>query len=190
MLSGGVLLLSPLWQSLTGSVSADTVVACAAAALLLHLYLHDYAPGHDVTQTVGGAVSLGAAMAASVLLASRLRSARHVAACMLFSVQAFVAWPFLARDLARASRTAHATAAIAAHTATLAALRGAAPLLVAVHAAVLLFITFVCPWSLVRCHKLKRRINGCVLIGCIAWRVRQPDTCATLTGPGTRHGCS
>ena len=161
VLSGGVYALSPLLQTLTGSISGDTIAACVAASLLVHLYLHDYAPAHDVTQTMRGSLSLAAATFASVLLASRLPTPRHVFAQMLFSLQAFVAWPFLRRDLARRSWGAHAAAAAATHAAALAALARINALLVALHAAALLFITFVCPYALASSYKLKRRINGC-----------------------------
>jgi phosphatidylinositol glycan class C protein len=159
----GVYALSPLLQTLTGSISGDTIAACVAASLLAHLYLHDYAPANDVTQTIGGSLSLAAATFASVLLASRLPSPRHVFAQMLFSLQAFVAWPFLRRDLARRSWAAHAAAAAATHAAALAALARINTLLVALHAGALLFITFVCPYALASSYKLKRRINGCAV---------------------------
>jgi phosphatidylinositol glycan class C protein len=176
VLAGGLYLLSPLLHTLTGTISGDTITACVAASLLAHLYLHDYSAGADVTQTIGGSLSLGAAMFASVLLASRLPTPAHVFALMLFALQAFVAWPFLRRDLARASRRGALATALATHAATLLGLRRASGLLAAVHAAALLFITFVCPWSLVRCHKLKRRINGCVSRFVCASGLR-PHTC-------------
>jgi phosphatidylinositol glycan class C protein len=170
VLAGGVYALSPLMQTLTGSISGDTIAACVAASLVLHLYLHDYSTASDdVTQTIGGSLSLGAAMFASVLLASRLPTPAHVFALLMFALQAFVAWPFLRRDLARASRRGQLALAVAMHGAALRALARVSPLLAAVHAAALLFITFVCPWSLVRCHKLKRRINGCALHACAAY---------------------
>jgi phosphatidylinositol glycan class C protein len=184
----GVALLSPLFHNLTATISSDTITACVAACLLLHLYLHDYAAGADVTRTIGGSLSLLAALFASVLLASRLPTPRHVFALMMFALQAFVAWPFLRRDLARASRPGQVLLAAAMHGGTVAALAlRVSRLLAGVHAAALLFITFVCPWSLVRCHKLKRRINGCAQGGAShapLRRLTRRGACAQAVGRG------
>lgn len=38
----GVYLLSPLFQTLTGTVSNDTIAFLVCFSLLLHLFLHDY----------------------------------------------------------------------------------------------------------------------------------------------------
>lgn len=68
------LFLTPGAQTLTRSISSDTIVASTAYLLLLHLYLHDYNFVNSVTDTLTGSLSLGAAVFASVLLASRMRS--------------------------------------------------------------------------------------------------------------------
>ena len=67
-----------LMQTLTRTISTDTIVATTAYLLLLHLYLHDYNFVNNVTDKLTGSVSLGAAVFASVLLASRLRSQEQV----------------------------------------------------------------------------------------------------------------
>ena len=38
----GVYLLSPLFQTLTGTISDDTIAFLVCFSLLMHLYLHDY----------------------------------------------------------------------------------------------------------------------------------------------------
>jgi Phosphatidylinositol N-acetylglucosaminyltransferase len=163
VVSATVALLCPLLHTLTATISGDTVAACIVASLLLHLYLHDYEPGHDVADTVAGSASLGCALFASVLLSSRLGSEAQVFAVMCFSVSVFVGWPFLRRDIVRTSFAAQATLTAGLHLAAVLALAETVlPLLGGVHAAAVLFITFVCPWSLVRCNDLKQRINGCV----------------------------
>jgi len=160
VLACGSWALSPLLASLTSNVSGDTVAACAAAAFVLHLYLHDYSLRADVAATLPGSASLGGALTGVTLLASRLPSTPCVTAALLFSLQAFVAWPFLRRDLVRASRRGALAAALALHCATLTALARVSRLLAAVLAAALLALTLGCPAALVRCHRLKRRING------------------------------
>lgn len=61
-------------QTLTRTTSSDTVVAVAIYMLLLHLFLHDYRLRLSLTDKAAGAISLAAAVFASVLIASRLDS--------------------------------------------------------------------------------------------------------------------
>lgn len=68
----GLYNLSPLYQSLTASVSLDTIVAASTALVVIHLYLHGYNFTRGITETIPGSISLGAAIAASILLSSRL----------------------------------------------------------------------------------------------------------------------
>ncbi len=193
VLLAGVYLLSPLLQTLTGTVSGDSVSALVVASLVAHLYLHDYSLTRDVAATLPGSLSLGAALFASVLLASRLDSAEGVFALVCFALQVFVAWPFLRRDILRASPAAHAALTAALHAATCVALGRVSALLAGVHAAALLFITFVCPWSLVRCHDIKQRINGYATarrrhcgLGAVFAR-RSPRVRCRRAGRGTRR---
>lgn len=161
VLLAGVYLLSPLLQTLTGTVSGDSVSAMVVASLLAHLYLHDYHFGRDVAHTLQGSLSLAAALFASVLLASRLDSPQAVFALLCCALQAFVAWPFLRRDILGASPAAHVALTAALHVGTCGALGKVSGVLAGAHASLLIFITFVCPWSLVQCHGIKQRINGC-----------------------------
>ena len=159
----GVYVLSPLLQSLTSTVSSDSVTALVVACLLVHLLLHDYtfSPAADVAATLSGSLSLGAAICASVLLASRLDDTLQVFGLVCCGLQAFVAWPFLRRDIRAAWPTCHVVMTCALHAATCAALARVSAVLAAVHVAAVLFITFACPWWLVQCHDIKQRINGC-----------------------------
>jgi phosphatidylinositol N-acetylglucosaminyltransferase subunit C len=68
----GVHFLSPLYGTLTRALSDDTIAAASAWLLLAHLYLHDYFFVMSVADKLAGSVSLAAAVAASLLLASRL----------------------------------------------------------------------------------------------------------------------
>lgn len=63
-------LLSPLLHSLMATISEDTVIALTAFLLITHLYLHDYSFVNSVTDKLTGTLSLGAAVFASVLIAS------------------------------------------------------------------------------------------------------------------------
>ena len=74
----GVCFLSPLYSTLTRSISDDTIVAASTWLLIAHLYLHDYHLGSNVNVRLVGSLSLAAAVSASVLLASRLSDPQDV----------------------------------------------------------------------------------------------------------------
>lgn len=74
-------------QTLTRTTSSDTIVSLAVHMLLAHLFLHDYSLRLSLTDRAAGAVSLAAAIFASVVIASRL--ANHL---QVFSQVCQVAW--------------------------------------------------------------------------------------------------
>lgn len=65
-------------QTLTRTTSSDTILALAIHMLLAHLFLHDYRLRVSLTDRASGAVSLAAAIFASVVIASRLGSQLQV----------------------------------------------------------------------------------------------------------------
>lgn len=77
----GVYYLSPLYSTLTKAISDDTIVAASVWLLLAHLYLHDYFFVTSVADKLTGSLSLAAAVAASLLLASRLDHPNKVVRC-------------------------------------------------------------------------------------------------------------
>jgi phosphatidylinositol glycan class C protein len=111
--------LSPVYATLTASISPDTIVASSAALLLAHLYLHDYRKPPPKSQSssgggessadnsvnfpvfysysgpsLRGSLGLACAMCSSVLMASQLRQLEDVFALVRFF------YFFLARSLA------------------------------------------------------------------------------------------
>lgn len=99
-LSVGVFFLSPLLQSLTETISTDTVIALICLLLLTHLYFHDYKSKifrslslpfclcsfvNSVTDKFTGSVSLGCAIFSSVLIASRMHSTLNVVSTVIES---------------------------------------------------------------------------------------------------------
>ncbi|XP_065830175.1 phosphatidylinositol N-acetylglucosaminyltransferase subunit C-like [Oscarella lobularis] len=95
--------LSPVLRTLTETISTDTTYAMTTVMLLIHLLFHNYGVDSSV---VSNAVSLNAAIFASVCLASRLPSSWHVFVTVLFAVHLFahgpvvrhrlkVTWPWL-----------------------------------------------------------------------------------------------
>ncbi|EOA34188.1 hypothetical protein CARUB_v10021698mg, partial [Capsella rubella] len=68
----GLYILAPIYQTLTRSISSDSIWAVTVSLLLLHLFLHDYS---------------GSTISNAYLL--------HVFAVMLFSVQVFLFAPLV-----------------------------------------------------------------------------------------------
>ncbi|XP_068657242.1 phosphatidylinositol N-acetylglucosaminyltransferase subunit C isoform X2 [Aristolochia californica] len=97
----GLYLLAPIYQTLTRSISSDSIWALAVSLLMVHLFLHDYSgstirpPGALNNPTLTSNISLNASIVASVLIASRLPSRLHVFAIMLFSLQVFLFAPLV-----------------------------------------------------------------------------------------------
>lgn len=89
----GLYVLAPIYQTLTRSISSDSIWAVTVSLLILHLFLHDYsestvkAPGALKNPALTSCISVNASVVASVFIASRLPSRLHVFAIMLFSLQ-------------------------------------------------------------------------------------------------------
>jgi hypothetical protein len=78
LLIAGVYFLSPLYATLARAISGDTIVAATIWLLAVHLYMHDYFFKISVAYKLAGSLSMVAAVAASLLMASRLGSPKKV----------------------------------------------------------------------------------------------------------------
>eukprot|EP00898_Chlorokybus_atmophyticus_P006717 jgi/Chlat1/7046/Chrsp56S06717 len=156
----GVYVLSPILQTLTSTISSDTIWATTICLLLLHLFLYDYSYANTVTARLTGNVSLNAAIVASVLMASRLPSHRHVFALILFSLELFILFPILCHHIKCVSPTLHLVISSVMAIGTAVLLLPLSQLLTTLYAVVIAFVTFVCPFWLIRIQKYKHQING------------------------------
>ncbi|XP_076436257.1 phosphatidylinositol N-acetylglucosaminyltransferase subunit C-like [Babylonia areolata] len=151
-------ILSPVLVSLTETISTDTIYAMTTIMLLANLLFHDYTAAPN---RVPGALSLSAAMFASVCLASRLHTPWHAFATVTFSFQLFALWPVLRCRLQRyfsirgqLSMTTTITAA------TFSALASMTTVGAVLYAVAFLFVTFVCPAWLISLQRFKNNIYG------------------------------
>ncbi|KAL1832296.1 hypothetical protein ACET3Z_001947 [Daucus carota] len=93
--------LSPIYHTLTRSISSDSIIALTASLIVLHLFLHNYsgstvkALGALENPSFTSNISLNASIVASLLIASRLPSRLHVFAIVFFSVQVFLFVPLV-----------------------------------------------------------------------------------------------
>ena len=70
--------MSPLYATLARAISGDTVTAASTWLFLAHLYMYDYFFQVSVADKLSGSLSMAAAVAGSLLLASRLGSPTKV----------------------------------------------------------------------------------------------------------------
>ena len=150
---------------MTAAISDDTAVASAACSFFLHLLTYDYAFLNSYTARLASPVSLGAAVFAALLLASRLSDPEAVFGDVLLAVALFVLFPFLRRDVREASVAAHVALTVASHAAALGALAalpegGGRTALVWGYVAGVGGVVVACPAWLVRMMRFKRQING------------------------------
>ncbi|GIL87799.1 hypothetical protein Vretimale_13113 [Volvox reticuliferus] len=154
--------LTPLLRSLAATTSTDSIVALAVGGGILHLALCDYGyiTNSGVNDRLTGALSLGCAVMAAVLLASRMRSEIEVFAQVLLSLELFLLSPYVRRHVHRHSVTAHLglTVVMVAVAATL--LFSMSPVAAAAYGVAVVAVTFMVPAALVRAHKFKAHISG------------------------------
>ena len=160
LLLTGLYNLSPLYQKLTSSISSDTIGASSVVLLALHLFLHDYGFERSITETIFGSVSLGAAIATSVLLSSRLDTAHQVFCYLSFALGLFVLSPFLRKDLEKVSPRVYLINTLAMFGVTLRAIGLLSMPLATFFVLLTSFTSFACPWLLISVEKHKVQING------------------------------
>ncbi|XP_068657241.1 phosphatidylinositol N-acetylglucosaminyltransferase subunit C isoform X1 [Aristolochia californica] len=162
----GLYLLAPIYQTLTRSISSDSIWALAVSLLMVHLFLHDYSgstirpPGALNNPTLTSNISLNASIVASVLIASRLPSRLHVFAIMLFSLQVFLFAPLVMYCIKRYSFKLHLWVSFFLTVGALGVIFPLHRLLFALFFCLLFFISVVCPYWLIRMHEYKFEING------------------------------
>ena len=185
LIVAGCFFLAPVLCTLTRNIASDTVHAWSVALLVAHLYLHDYFFVSSATDRLTGSLSLGAAVLASALLASRLEArpplpVRDVTdglslsspllaglpsvdafAQVLLSMEIFVLSPYLRRSLKRClSRAAHTAATAALVLLCVAAIAPLSAMLAGATLGLCAFVGIACPVWLVRVHKYKTQIEG------------------------------
>ncbi|XP_006647535.1 phosphatidylinositol N-acetylglucosaminyltransferase subunit C [Oryza brachyantha] len=162
----GLYVLAPIYQTLTRSISSDSIWALAVCLLLVHLFLHDYSgstirpPGALNNPKLTSNISLNASIVASVLVASRLPSRLHVFAIMLFSLQIFLFVPLIAFCIKKYSLRLHLLFSFALMDMTLCVTCQLHRMFFILLLVLLVFISILCPYWLIRIQEYKFEING------------------------------
>lgn len=164
--AAGLYLLSPVYQTLTRSISSDSIWAVTASLLILHLFLHDYsgstirAPGSHKNPSLMSCISLNSSVVASVFIASRLPSRLHVFAILLFSLQVFLFAPLVSFCVKKYSSQLHLWFSFLLMAVTLMLVFSFHRLFFVLLLSLFIFVTVVCPYWLIRIQEYKFEING------------------------------
>ncbi|KAA1096160.1 hypothetical protein PGT21_006488 [Puccinia graminis f. sp. tritici] len=102
-----LLLISPVLKTLTLSTDSDSIWALSSVLFTINILLADYRDGREsliegsLDVSFPSALSINAAISASVVLGSRLPSNADVFALVLFAVEWFALFPLMRRDVMR-----------------------------------------------------------------------------------------
>ncbi|XP_039126789.1 phosphatidylinositol N-acetylglucosaminyltransferase subunit C [Dioscorea cayenensis subsp. rotundata] len=162
----GLFVLAPVYHTLTRSISSDSIVALTISLLILHLFLHDYS-GYTIrplgcakNPNLASNISLNASIVASVLVASRLPSRLHVFAIVLFSLQVFLFSPLITFCIKKYSFKLHLCFSFLLISMTLSIIYFLHTMSFVIFSSLLVFISAVCPYMLIKIQVYKFEING------------------------------
>lgn len=162
----GLYVLSPIYHTLTRSISSDSIWALTTSLVTIHLFLHNYsgstikAPGALENPTLTSNISLNASIVASLLIASRLPSRLLVFAIILFSLQVFLFAPLVTYCLKKYSSRLHLCFSFVLMAMTLTCVYRLHKLLFVFLLGLLVFVNLVCPYWLIKIQAYKFEING------------------------------
>ncbi|XP_072015904.1 phosphatidylinositol N-acetylglucosaminyltransferase subunit C-like [Amphiura filiformis] len=149
--------LSPILQTLTDTISTDTIYAMTVFMLLGSLLFHDY--GTDAI-VASRSLSLNASVFASVCLASRLPTSMHTFATVTLAMQLFALWPELRRKLKRQLPNCQYIMTWGSASIALASLLSISTSAGVCFALVHLAITYLVPLCLISLQPYKNNIHG------------------------------
>ncbi|KAG0453030.1 hypothetical protein HPP92_025694 [Vanilla planifolia] len=162
----GLYILAPVYHTLTRSISSDSIWALSVSLLLVHLFLHNYSgytirpPGAQNNPSLSSNVSLNASIIASVLIASRLPLRLHVFAVMFFSLQVFLFSPLVTFSIRNYSFKLHLWFSFLLIFVTLSVVYSLHVMLFIILLSLLVFISIVGPYWLIRIQEYKFEIHG------------------------------
>lgn len=160
-----LLAVSPVLRTLTESTTSDSIWALSVVLFILHLVLADYSSGKEGGK-LSSTLSFNAAMSASVVLASRLRTDSESFTLLALAVLLFAPTtrprPFGGSGWGEGVRCATMYVLTMA-TGALFAVNGEGAWVWVVGMWVnvaVLFVSVVCPWWIVRAQRWKMEIKG------------------------------
>lgn len=148
---------SPVLKTLTESISTDTIYAMSVLMLIGHLVFFDYGANAAV---VSNTLSINMAIFASVCLASRLPCSLHAFTMVTFAIQIFALWPSLQRKLRAYTPRTYTCVTFLFAVFSVAGLLSISSVGALLFFLLLGFVTFLCPYILIRLQLFKDNIHG------------------------------
>ncbi|KAG0019368.1 hypothetical protein BGZ80_005926 [Entomortierella chlamydospora] len=152
--------LTPILKTLTEKTSEDTIWALTVILFLANLAFHDYGSGNRRNIKYPGSLSTNAAIFASVVLASRLKTNLHVFGLMSFAVEWFALFPMLRRQVRSISNRGNLALTIVLFLTATTLFSQISPAIVVIYILGMAFLTFVCPFWLIWIQRYKNEIHG------------------------------
>lgn len=148
--------LSPVLQTLTHTISTDTIYATVTLMMLVHLLFHDYGPSAPI---VSSSISLNAAIFSSVCLASRLPTAEDAFVLLTFAVEVFALFPVFRRHFQKVRKASilMTTVMFATSSSGLLTITSTGTILFIL---VIVFVNLICPIWFVNWQTCKNNIYG------------------------------
>ncbi|KAI9268739.1 phosphatidylinositol N-acetylglucosaminyltransferase subunit C [Sporodiniella umbellata] len=151
--------LSPILKTLTSQISHDTLWALTVICFLINVLFHDYST-QTSTIKITGSLSTNAAIFASVLLASRLKTNTGVFGLLSFAVEWFSLFPIFRRCLKDLNAKVQIMLTIVMLIVCVLLFLPISKAVVCIHILGFLFLTFVGPYWLIFIQKYKNEIHG------------------------------
>lgn len=148
---------SPVLKTLTESISTDTIYAMSVLMLIGHLVFFDYGANAAV---VSNTLSINMAIFASVCLASRLPRSLHAFTMVTFAIQIFALWPSLQRKLRAYTPWTYMCVTFVFAVFSVAGLLSISSVGALLFFLLLISVTFLCPYCLIRLQLFKDNIHG------------------------------
>ncbi|GLH10367.1 Phosphatidylinositol N-acetylglucosaminyltransferase subunit C [Gryllus bimaculatus] len=144
--------LSPVLKTLTDTISTDTIYAMSTFMMFIHLVFFDYGISASI---VSSALSLNAALFASVCLASRLATPFHAFVLLTNTVECFALLPILVAEIEDSAVILSTVILL-----SLVALCTVSVTMTVLFSCVVIFVTIICPLLFKKWTRYKENIYG------------------------------
>ncbi|RCH85134.1 hypothetical protein CU098_007506 [Rhizopus stolonifer] len=151
--------LSPILKTLTSQISHDTIWALTVICFLINVLFHDYNTQTNAIK-ITGSLSTNAAIFASVLLASRLKTNTGVFGLLSFAVEWFSLFPIFRRHLKSLSSKIQIMLTLVMLMVCVLLFFPISKAVVFIYILGFIFLTFICPYWLIFIQKYKNEIHG------------------------------
>eukprot|EP01091_Cochliopodium_minus_P007444 TRINITY_DN17332_c0_g1_i1.p1 TRINITY_DN17332_c0_g1~~TRINITY_DN17332_c0_g1_i1.p1 ORF type:complete len:296 (+),score=57.41 TRINITY_DN17332_c0_g1_i1:28-888(+) len=159
LLIGTLYTLTPLLITLTNSISDDTVTAMVILLTLLHLFSYDYSKNYSESKPkFQPPISINAAICASLLMGSRLKSHGQLFGLIYLSIQIFIFLPIIKSYFQRSS--IESVICVTSSLVDCALLFYISWLFPVLYLSCIVVVTFVSPYWFIVIQKYKAEYNG------------------------------